>query len=213
MAHDILKEFRERVSHLENSGYPHGQSKELAEYCLRTANDLALKLPEWLAGAENRRFEDVEEMMSALPQVLCEWYNNIHIPVYILTPDVVLTHNSRQTLEGQVTENMLADIIYVKADGSIKEKDHFDAALILSPQRLQSLQLAEISKRLTVGSYVLLLDPDGTEDLPGAIRKNDKNQLEFLLARWEIEREEGAKRLRYQELVAQFQAMIGGDPA
>ena len=108
---------------------------------------------------------------------------------------------------------MPAAISYAKADGSIKEKDHFDAELILSPQRLQSLQLAEISKRLTVGSYVLLLYPDGTEALPGAIRTNDKNQLEFLLARWEIEREEGANRLRYQELVAQFQAMIGGDPA
>ena len=213
MAHDVFATYLTCISELEKGEdeYSAGQVQHMLENCRDMACNLPANLPKWLTTATTNRFSDFEEMISALPQIVRQWYNHNNIPIYVFTPDAALTRMGAQVLEeGLSREEDAARFVYVKSDGAIPLEENLAVcAIMLCPSRFHSQQLAELSQRFSV-SAIIALDLDEAEDLADAVRKNDIGQLGFLLARWEIESAPVVKKKRLLELLNQLGAMAGG---
>ena len=209
MANDVVTAFLEHMSELEKGEHCAEQVQGLLELWQNMGDNLPAKLPSWLTAATIKRFFDVEEVISVLPQLIRQCYNHTKASVYVFAPDAALTRMGAQTLEGKsIRKDCSVRFIYVKNDGSVPQEEISDAcAILICPSRFHSGQFAAISHHFP-SAEITALDLYEADDWVASVRKNDVSRFDFLRARWEIEAEPAVKQKRLQELLEQFKVML-----
>ena len=205
---EIINEYRRRVKMLEHGEYSVKAIPGELNTILELVKQLPLFVPAWFSEAEINRYEDEEEMIADLPKLAAKCYNKGKNEGAILTPDIVTRrivtniadmHNARQCIIASVSGADFVDAEPLSVP-----------VMLIYPCRFNSLQLKWITGKLS-GSRTLMLELEGSGVPEEDIRQNDVAQLEFLIARWEIEKEPAVKDNQMREIVAHFNALLGGE--
>lgn len=194
---------------------------------LRAAVGIAAQLPavipDWLSEAEIEYYEDTDKMLANLQKVIDVVYNKSN-PVCVMSPDLFLARTGHEKAgrhyqsaiytaprgiraDAAALNNLTVIFIQVEREMPRELSISASAVILLCPKRFNSTQLEWIGKYIRDGSKIMLLETDKTDDLASVVRENDKRALEFMAARWELEKDKAARDSQIADILSHLEAM------
>lgn len=215
-----LREIIERIR-----SAPPGEADALLREAARLALDIPPRLPRAFAKSAYTAYGDTDILLRELPTRLKAMYNEAKTRIYAFTADISTARMAYETVHPAFpaslrsalrdrspnAEEARAVFVYIppyeRADYALRAK----SAVLLNPGRFSSLQLRAAAEQLSPECAALLLDASGLpwEALPGVIRGNDADELDYLIARRDIASGDEEKYRQLQYILSFLEAMMG----
>lgn len=210
----LIAQIREKDSFPEKSA--------LVKQAVACAAALPPSVPLWLREAQHTNFGDWDVLLNELPKLLKTMYNKEKSQVAVFSADISTARMAYEAANRVFKCSLIsalsqreedfgeaqAAFLYIPPYERAERLFSCSQAVLLGPARFNSWQLRTVAGHLAPSREIALWDTDSVQTaLAAAVRQNDAEQLDYLLARWEIGKAGAEKKNQLADILSFLEAV------